>query len=63
MAQYLIGGPSIQLLLGIPGPFFLGVKGLDLLMHVLFLFGEGDEVLIYVVELPPICIDSQVYDV
>ena len=52
MAQYLIEGPSILLLLGILGQFFLIVKGLDLMIHVLFLFEEGDEVLIYAVELP-----------
>ncbi len=63
MALYLIGGPSVQLLLGILGQFFLGVKGLDMLMHVLFLFEESDKVLIYAVNLPPFCIDSRVYDV
>ncbi len=63
MAQYLTGGLSIQLLLGVLGQFFLGVKGLDLLMNVLFLFKEGDELLIYAVKLPPFCIDIRVYDV
>lgn len=63
MARYLIGGPNIRLLLGTLGQFFLGVKGLDLLMHVLSLFEEGDEILIYVVKLPSVCIVSRVYDI
>ena len=62
MAQYLIRGPSIQILLGILGQFFLGVKDLELLMHVLFLFKKGDKVPIYAVGFPPVYMDSRVYD-
>ena len=46
MAQYLIEGPSIQLLLDIFRQFFLVMKGLDFLMHILFLFKKDDEVLL-----------------
>lgn len=56
-------GLSIQLLLSILGQLFLGVKGLDLLMHVLFLFKEGDKVLIYAVKLPPVRMNGRVYDI
>lgn len=62
MAQYLIESLSIQLLLSILRQFFLFIKGLDLLMHALFLFKEGDKILIFAVKLPPVCIDSLVYD-